>query len=218
MVSPLTDRRSSAPAGLLAAPAEASPELLPVAVRRAVTEIAAAPGAWCPALSPDGSCVAYVTDRSGIPRLEVAGLDTGTPPVVLSGPTEEVVSAAWSPDGGWLAYLVSPGGSICAELHVVRPDGSDARIVAGHDPGPPSSPAAGRDRTTTPARSPRATVPTPTSSWSTPPPASTAPWPAAASSPSPPCRPTSGSSWPGAGPVPTAMSSSSTSPPGCSAG
>ncbi|TQN37631.1 dipeptidyl aminopeptidase/acylaminoacyl peptidase [Blastococcus colisei] len=134
MVSPLTDRRSSAPAGLLAAPAEASPELLPAEVRRAVTEIAAAPGAWCPALSPDGSRVAYVTDRSGIPRLEVAVLDGATPPVVLSGPAEEVVSVAWSPDGGRLAYLVSPGGSICAELHVVRPDGSDHRVVAGEDP------------------------------------------------------------------------------------
>ena len=42
-------------------------------------------------------------------------------PAVLSGPAEEVVSVAWSPDGAWLAYLVSPGGSICAELHVVRP-------------------------------------------------------------------------------------------------
>ena len=49
-------------------------------------------------------------------------------------PTEEVVSVAWSPDGGRLAYLVSPGGSICAELHVVRPDGSDHRVIAGEDP------------------------------------------------------------------------------------
>ena len=54
--------------------------------------------------------------------------------MVLSGPVEEVVSVAWSPDGGLLAYLVSPGGSICAELHVVRPDGSDHAVVAGQDP------------------------------------------------------------------------------------
>lgn len=134
MVSPLTDRRQAAPAGVLAAPAEASPELLPAEVRRAVTRIAAAPGAWCPALSPDGTRVAYVTDRSGTPRLEVAELDERMPPAVLSAPAEEVVSVAWSPDGAWLAYLVSPGGSICAELHVVRPDGTGARVVAGQDP------------------------------------------------------------------------------------
>ncbi|SOE00910.1 alpha/beta hydrolase family protein [Blastococcus haudaquaticus] len=137
MVSPLTDlrpgtsaRRPRIPVG---APSRGMPDLLPADVRRAVTEIAAAPGAWCPALSPDGTSVAYVTDRSGIPRLEMATLE-GADPVVLSGPAEEVVSVAWSPDGAWLAYLVSPGGSICAQLHVVRPDGTGARLVAGEDP------------------------------------------------------------------------------------
>ncbi|MFD2091777.1 S9 family peptidase [Blastococcus deserti] len=134
MVSPLTDRWSSAPAGLLAAPQTAAPDFLPSAVRRAVTEIAAAPGAWCPALSPDGTRVAYVTDRSGIPRLEVAALEQEALPAVVSGRHEEVVSVAWSPDGTWLAYLVSPGGSIRAELHVVRPDGTGHRVVAGEDP------------------------------------------------------------------------------------
>jgi dipeptidyl aminopeptidase/acylaminoacyl peptidase len=130
MVGPLTDRRSvaSGPAPL------APPQLLPAAVRRAVTGIAAAPGAWCPALSPEGDRVAYVTDRSGLPRLEVAAVDGADVPAVLSGIGEEVVSVAWSPDGAWLAYLVSPGGSICAELHVVRPDGSGHRMLAGEDP------------------------------------------------------------------------------------
>jgi dipeptidyl aminopeptidase/acylaminoacyl peptidase len=103
-------------------------------VRLAIAEIAGVAGAWCPALSPGGDRVAYVSDRSGIPRLEVATLDQQTPPAVLSGPDEEVVSVAWSPDGTWLAYLVSPGGSICAELHAVRPDGTDRHLVAGADP------------------------------------------------------------------------------------
>jgi dipeptidyl aminopeptidase/acylaminoacyl peptidase len=134
MVSPLTDRRSAMAVVLPAAPATAAPDLLPVGVRRAVTEIAAAPGAWCPALSPDGDRVAYVTDRSGLPRLEVTALEPESLPAVLSGPAEEVVSVAWSPDGTWLAYLVSPGGSICAELHVVRPDGTGHRVIAGEDP------------------------------------------------------------------------------------
>ena len=104
---------------------------LPADVRMAVAEIASAAGAWCPALSPDGTRVAYVSDRSGLPRLEVATLEQETHPGVLSGPGEEVISVAWSPDGEWLAYLVSPGGSICAELHVVRPDGTDGHLVAG---------------------------------------------------------------------------------------
>jgi dipeptidyl aminopeptidase/acylaminoacyl peptidase len=103
-------------------------------VRLAIAEIAGAAGAWCPALAPGGDRIAYVSDRSGLPRLEVATLDQETPPAVLSGPGEEVVSVAWSPDGTWLAYLVSPGGSICAQLHAVRPDGTDRHLVAGEDP------------------------------------------------------------------------------------
>src|SRR3954470_17201099 len=103
-------------------------------VRLAIAEIAGASGAWCPALAPTADRVAYVSDRSGLPRLEVATLAQLPPPAVLSGSDEEVVSVAWSPDGEWLAYLVSPGGSICAQLHVVRPDGSDPRVVAGADP------------------------------------------------------------------------------------
>jgi dipeptidyl aminopeptidase/acylaminoacyl peptidase len=109
-------------------------EPLSTDVRLTVTEIAGTAGAWCPALSPEGERIAYVTDRSGLPRLETASLVQETPPAVLSGIDEEVVSVSWSPDGAWLAYLVSPGGSICAELHVVRPDGSDHRVVAGADP------------------------------------------------------------------------------------
>ncbi|MBB3676672.1 S9 family peptidase [Modestobacter versicolor] len=107
---------------------------LPTGVRLALAEIAGASGAWCPALAPTGDRVAYVSDRSGLPRLEVATLDQQTPPAVLSGAEEEVVSVAWSPDGEWLAYLVSPGGSICAQLWAVRPDGTDRHLVAGDDP------------------------------------------------------------------------------------
>ncbi|MGY1615674.1 alpha/beta fold hydrolase [Geodermatophilus sp. SYSU D00691] len=130
MASPLTEPRTTTASPVGGTPAA----VLPTDVRLAVTEIAGTAGAWCPALSPEGDRVAYVSDRSGLPRLEVAHLDQGTPPAVLSGPAEEVVSVAWSPDGGWLAYLVSPGGSICAELHVVRPDGTGHRVVAGADP------------------------------------------------------------------------------------
>src|SRR5918911_3310589 len=107
---------------------------LPAGVRLAIAEIAAAPGAWCPTLAPAGDRVAYVSDRSGLPRLEVATLDQQTPPAVLSSPDQEVVSVAWSPDGEWLAYLVSPGGSICAQLFAVRTDGTDRHLVAGGDP------------------------------------------------------------------------------------
>ena len=104
-----------------------------------ITEIAGVVGAWCPSLSPAGDRIAYVTDRSGLPRLEVAHLDPSgehadATPRTVSLPAQEVVSVAWSPDGQWLAYLVSPDGLIRAELHAIRPDGSDARVLSGTDP------------------------------------------------------------------------------------
>lgn len=126
MAVPTTRTQPAAPARLDGDPLGA--------LRPVLEEIAGAAGAWCPALSPEGDRVAYVTDRSGIPRLEVAPLDGRSLPAVVSLPEQEVVSVAWSPDGGRLAYLVSPGGSICAELHVVRPDGTGHRLLAGADP------------------------------------------------------------------------------------
>lgn len=114
------------------------PTLRPnLAVR--IAEIAGVVGAWCPSLSPAGDRIAYVTDRSGLPRLEVAHLDRSgehadATPRTVSLPDQEIVSVAWSPDGQWLAYLVSPDGLIRAELHAIRPDGTDARVLAGTGP------------------------------------------------------------------------------------
>ena len=143
MASPVTSRRTAVPTGLTAGipagsmpalEALAAPETLPAHVQAAISAIAGATGAWCPAPSPDGRRIAYVSDRSGLPRLEVADLDGGALPAVLSDPDQEVISVSWSPDGAWLVYLVSPGGSICAELHAVRPDGTGSRLLAGADP------------------------------------------------------------------------------------
>jgi dipeptidyl aminopeptidase/acylaminoacyl peptidase len=136
MVAPLREdpavpHRALAPGGY---PHRDRAALLPSDVAATIARIAGSSGAWCPTLSPAGDRIAYVTDRSGLPRLEVARLDGATPPALVSGPDQEVVSAAWSPDGDRLAYLVSPAGSICAELHVVRPDGTGSRLLTGADP------------------------------------------------------------------------------------
>jgi dipeptidyl aminopeptidase/acylaminoacyl peptidase len=139
MTSRLTDRSSAVPESasrdrVPARPAASRPRAAAPPLAEAIRQIAGAAGAWGPAPSPDGTRIAYVTDRSGLPRLEVAGLSEPADPVLVSRSVDEVVSVSWSPDGEWLACLVSPGGIICAELHLVRPDGSDHRVVAGADP------------------------------------------------------------------------------------
>src|SRR6478735_1742877 len=113
------------PLGTLDPPAGLAP-----GVAAAIESIAGASGAWCPSLSPDGTRVAYVCDRSGLPRLEVATLDLDDP-VTVSAPDQEVISVAWAPTGQRLAYLVSPAGSIRAELHTVLADGSGRALLAG---------------------------------------------------------------------------------------
>jgi len=116
---------SMEPLGMLDQPAGPAPGVV-----AAIESIAAAPGAWCPSLSPEGSRVAYVCDRSGLPRLEVASLE-GDDAVTVSGPAQEVISVAWGPTGERLIYLVSPAGSIRAELHTVLADGSGRALLAG---------------------------------------------------------------------------------------
>jgi len=113
------------PLGTLDPPAGLAP-----GVAAAIESIAAASGAWCPSLSPDGTRVAYVCDRSGLPRLEVASVQADDP-VTVSGSDQEVISVAWAPTEQRLVYLVSPAGSIRAELHTVLADGSGRALLAG---------------------------------------------------------------------------------------
>ena len=61
--------------------------------------------------------------------------------VVLDGPPpparriplsdDPVVAVSWSADGGWLACAVATDGGVRTQVWVVRPDGSDARRIAG---------------------------------------------------------------------------------------
>jgi dipeptidyl aminopeptidase/acylaminoacyl peptidase len=97
-----------------------------------------APGSWAPDLSPDGRWVAFVNDCSGIPRAWVAlaaGSDAGSGAgelVELPTGRDHAEAVAWSADGEWIAVLGAPGGEATrTRVWVVRPDGSDARRVAG---------------------------------------------------------------------------------------
>lgn len=94
-------------------------------------ELLSAWGAWAPTMTADGRRVAYVSDRTGTPQLWVSDLSPGTEALRLELSHDPVLSVHWSPDGRWLAAAVATDGGVRNEVWVVRPDGRDARRVAG---------------------------------------------------------------------------------------
>ncbi len=89
-----------------------------------------------PALSPDGSTLAVVSDRDGTPGVWLCPLaspdqPSAGPPVRLDTGADYVRTVSWSPDGQWLCLTTSAGGGERFVVRALRPDGSDAMLVAG---------------------------------------------------------------------------------------
>jgi dipeptidyl aminopeptidase/acylaminoacyl peptidase len=84
-----------------------------------------------PALSPDGSTLAVVSDRDGTPRVWLSPLARASPLVRLDTGEDYVRAVSWSPDGEWLCLTTAPCGGERTLVRALRPDGSDARVVAG---------------------------------------------------------------------------------------
>lgn len=89
-------------------------------------------GCFEPAVSPDGTQLAYVSSEEGDPEIYVRRMD-GTDVRRLTTFYMEDVAPRWSPDGRWLAFLSNREGGR-DRLFVVRPDGTDLRAVSGGAP------------------------------------------------------------------------------------
>lgn len=84
-----------------------------------------------PALSPDGSTLAVVSDRDGTPQVWLSPLMRPGEPVRLDTGSDCVRAVTWSPDGEWLCLMTAPGGGERTRVRALRPDGSDAQVIAG---------------------------------------------------------------------------------------
>jgi dipeptidyl aminopeptidase/acylaminoacyl peptidase len=113
----------------------------PGAARRSVLEaeelaeeLVDAWGSWSPTLSPDCARIAFLSDRSGSPCIWVQHLPKEgrrSEPSMIKISDDPVVGVNWSADGAWLACCLATDGGVRTQVWVVRPDGSDARRIAG---------------------------------------------------------------------------------------
>lgn len=94
-----------------------------------------APPAW----SPDGTRIAFVSDRDGNDDIWVAYTD-GSGQVNLTHHEAKDHSPAWSPDGEWIAFA-SVRDSIYWELYLMRSDGSNVRRLTWWEDASDLSPA-----------------------------------------------------------------------------
>ncbi len=117
----------------MTAPTETVADALEDAVDLA-GELVQAWGSWGPTLSPYAERMAFLSDRSGTPQVWVQDLrldGSYDEPQLIWLSEDPVVAVSWSADGGWLACAVATGGGVRTQVWVVRPDGTDARRIAG---------------------------------------------------------------------------------------
>ncbi|MFF5482125.1 S9 family peptidase [Streptomyces sp. NPDC012935] len=100
--------------------------------RDAVTRLRAH-GCWYPSANADGTEVAFICDRGGVPQLWAGSVDTDEVRLLDSSP-DPVKEVLWSPNGQWIAYTTAPGGGEHTRVLCVRPDGTGRRLLAGADP------------------------------------------------------------------------------------
>jgi hypothetical protein len=85
---------------------------------------------WDPALSPDGTRLAWVATAAGRPHVFVGDLD-GSHARQVSAEDAYDEAPAWSPDGGRLVYQHLAAGQGATALLVVNADGSHPQEVPG---------------------------------------------------------------------------------------
>ncbi|HEX8704598.1 MAG TPA: tolB protein precursor protein [Myxococcaceae bacterium] len=85
-------------------------------------------GNFEPAVSPDGTEIAFVSSREGDPEIFVMRAD-GSNVRRITTFYQEDREPKWSPDGKWLSFISNREGR--DRYFVVRPDGTQLRAVSG---------------------------------------------------------------------------------------
>jgi len=89
-----------------------------------------------PVPSPDGSRVAFQSNRTG--RFEIYSMQPdGSDVTQLTDAPGDNGTPTWSPDGKWIAFAANPDGA--SDIYLIRADGGEARRLTEH-PGDDSHP------------------------------------------------------------------------------
>ena len=93
-----------------------------------------------PAFSPDGTKIAFVSDRGGTPQIYIMDSDGKGRPKRLTFEGNYNTSPSWSPDGRSIVYVGENNGK--NQIFVVKFDGTELRQLtsAGNNEGPSFSP------------------------------------------------------------------------------
>ena len=81
---------------------------------------------WAPDWSPDGSRIVYVASDRDFERLVTVrpdGSDRQPVPGTAVDPADQLGDPHWSPDGSVIGYTLTDG------IHIIRPDGSQGRLL-----------------------------------------------------------------------------------------
>jgi dipeptidyl aminopeptidase/acylaminoacyl peptidase len=105
-----------------------SPDGRKAVIARQVALMARICSAGNPDFSPDDKWVSFITNISGAPQLWIMPAAGGYPRMVTNG-EDPVISQQWSPAGDWLAVTIAPGGGLNSQVYVVRPDGTEMRLL-----------------------------------------------------------------------------------------
>lgn len=118
--APTSERKGSAPSTLA--------DGRKAVIARQVALMARICSAGNPSFSPDDKWVSFITNISGAPQVWIMPAAGGYPRMVTAG-EDPVTSQWWSPAGDWLALTIAAGGGLNAQVYVVRPDGTEMRLL-----------------------------------------------------------------------------------------
>src|SRR6478672_5384637 len=82
--------------------------------------------AYSPSISPDGSRVAFLSDITGVPQVWSVPVEGGWPEQ-LTFHTERIATVQCAPSGAHILYGMDTGGNERQGLHLLTPDGAEAR-------------------------------------------------------------------------------------------